>query len=182
MNSETKKDDDALASEFRSKLGSRLRFIEKEFKNREEAADAAGVAKSSFQRWVEARSDPSFEGLSRLCAATGFSLDWLATGEGPMRIDEAPPVPAIPPPTAALPVDEALMGRLLEGIVLLYKELGQHISPMNMGQLQTRLYNEIIADTDGPDEYPGAVKARLGQLRRELHAAAAGQTSSKRSA
>ena len=39
-----------------------------------------GVAKSSFQRWVEGRSDPSFEGLSRLAEATGTSLDWLARG------------------------------------------------------------------------------------------------------
>ena len=145
-------------------------------------AKQVGIPSSTFARvWTE-KTIPKSEHLCRIAEYAGVTLDWLIAGKGPMRIDEAPPVPAIPLPTAAPPVDEALMGRLLEGIVLLYKELGQHISPMNMGQLQTRLYNEIIADTDGPDEYPGAVKARLGQLRRELHAAAAGQTSSKRSA
>lgn len=34
------------------------------------------------------RSDPSFEGLARLSAKTGVSLDWVATGEGPMRRGE----------------------------------------------------------------------------------------------
>ena len=66
-------------------IGTRLRAIESVFPNRARAAAAAGVAKSTFQSWVTGERDPSFIALARLCAATGFSLDWLATGEGPMR-------------------------------------------------------------------------------------------------
>lgn len=75
-------------SSFRDEVGSRLREIENEFKNREEAAKAAGVSKSAFQAWVLGKADPSFEGLSRLAKATGYLLDWIATGEGPKSLGE----------------------------------------------------------------------------------------------
>lgn len=67
---------------FREELGTRLRKLESGFANREEAARAAGVAKSTLQRWIEGKSDPSFEGLVRLAAAAGVSVEWLATGQG----------------------------------------------------------------------------------------------------
>lgn len=64
----------------RTDLGTRLRELEKRFRNRAEAASAAGVARSTFQNWVEGKSDPSFEGLARCAVAAGVSLDWLAYG------------------------------------------------------------------------------------------------------
>ncbi len=66
-------------------IGTRLRAIEAVFPNRAKAAAAAGVAKSTFQSWLTGERDPSFIALARLCAATGFSLDWVATGNGPVR-------------------------------------------------------------------------------------------------
>jgi len=66
-------------------VGGRLRKLEKRFPNRSEAAATAGVAKSTFQNWVEGKSDPSFAGLTKFASAVDVSLDWLATGEGPMH-------------------------------------------------------------------------------------------------
>lgn len=64
-----------------STIGDRLREVERtHFRNRAEAAKAAGVAKSTFQNWVEGKSDPSFSGLARLAEEADFSLDWLAFG------------------------------------------------------------------------------------------------------
>lgn len=71
---------EAPLSAFHVELSTRLRELEKRFVNRDAAANAAGVAKSTFQRWVEGKSDPSFEGLARLANHTGMSLDWLAGG------------------------------------------------------------------------------------------------------
>lgn len=68
---------------FRSEVGNRLRELEKEFDNREAAAKAAGVAKSTLQSWIEGKSDPSFMGLVRLCRATGRDINWIATGSPP---------------------------------------------------------------------------------------------------
>ena len=68
---------------FRLDVGTRLREVEKRFKNRAAAAEAAGVAKSTLQNWVEGKTDPSFEGLVRLSDAAGVSVEWLATGHSP---------------------------------------------------------------------------------------------------
>lgn len=77
---------------FRGELGKRLRELEKQFKNREAAAKAALVAKSTFQNWVEGKADPSFEGLANFARKTGVSLDWLAgRGGEPQESQEAPP-------------------------------------------------------------------------------------------
>lgn len=70
----------STAQSFRSQVGNRLRALEKKFSNRAAAAKAAGVAKSTLQSWVEGKADPSFEGLTRLAAAAGVSMEWLANG------------------------------------------------------------------------------------------------------
>lgn len=63
------------------RIGDRLREVERtHFRNRSEAAQAAGVAKSTFQNWIEGKSDPSFSGLARLAEQAEISLDWLAYG------------------------------------------------------------------------------------------------------
>lgn len=72
------------ASEFMNEVGNRLRIVESRFKNRADVAYKAGVSKSTFQRWVEGKADPSFKALAKLADVTGFSLDWLATGLGDM--------------------------------------------------------------------------------------------------
>jgi transcriptional regulator with XRE-family HTH domain len=59
-------------------VGQRLRELESRFRNRAQAAEVAGVSKSTFQNWVDGRSDPSFEGLFRLSKLTEVSLDWIA--------------------------------------------------------------------------------------------------------
>lgn len=69
---------------FRHGVGIRLREAEKRFKNRADAAKAAGVAKSTLQNWIEGKTDPSFEGIVRLAQAANISVAWLATGEDEM--------------------------------------------------------------------------------------------------
>lgn len=75
---------------FRSEVGTRLREVENRFKNRAEAAAAAGVAKSTLQNWIEGKADPSFEGLVKLAEASGVSIEWLAKGGGARKpsVDE----------------------------------------------------------------------------------------------
>lgn len=66
-------------------IGKRLREVEVEFPNRAAAAAAAGVSKSSFQRWLAGDSDISAEGLARFAHTTGYSLEWLAFGIEPKK-------------------------------------------------------------------------------------------------
>ena len=64
----------------------RLAVVGKLFNNLATAAAAAGVAKSTFQRWL-AGHDPSFSGIVRLCKSAQVSLEWLATGRGDMHLN-----------------------------------------------------------------------------------------------
>ncbi len=65
---------------FRTGLARRLRVLEQQFKNRTEAAKAAGVSKTAYQNWVEAKSAPNIEPLAKLAIATNTPLDWIAFG------------------------------------------------------------------------------------------------------
>lgn len=149
---------------FRDEVGKRLREVEKRFRNRDEAAKAAGVAKSTFQRWVEGKADPSFEGLAKLALATDISLDWLASGRGASTDERAAPA------EAAVPLDEDLLGRVFEGIRGVYKEQGGRISDRDAGILAARFYADLVASCDDPDERRGGLKAMLQQLRRDIRA------------
>jgi hypothetical protein len=163
-------------------LGTRISATIDELGGLRAAAPHAGASEDTLANWRDGKARPSFFGILGLANAAKIRIEWLASGSGPMRIDEAPPAPAALPPTAAPPLDEALMGRLVDGITAVYKELGQVVAPVHLGMMAARLHNDIAAIADGPEDYPGAVKMRLAQLRRELQAAAVGQTSSKRSA
>lgn len=65
--------------------------------NQMQAALVAGVSISTLQRYIRGEVDPSLEGMMRLAKQADASLDWLATGEGPMRPTDgpAPPLAAI---------------------------------------------------------------------------------------
>ena len=76
-------DTSPLGVRIRAEIGERLRDVEKEFPNRTAAAEAAGVSKSTFQRWVDAQTDITIDALIKLAAATDYSAEWLAFGRGP---------------------------------------------------------------------------------------------------
>lgn len=122
--------------------------------------------------------DPPFSVLARLASVAGVSLEWLATGEGPMRRDQAPPDPAArpadqaranaPPPA----IDGDFFGLVLEGVKATYADVNARIDDRQAGKTAARIYDDIIAATaDDPDPGPGrraALNMGLAQLRRDL--------------
>lgn len=165
-NSENGREGGSPLPSFEAEVGSRLRLVESEFRNREEAAKTAGVAKSTFQRWVEGKADPSFRGLARLAAATGVSLNWLATGEGPMRFDQA----AAGTSMAAPVIDTKLMGRIAEGVVSVYKAENAGLPPQFLGQRVGQIYAALVIAHADPEDRLIALGQALEQLRQELRA------------
>jgi len=65
---------------FLIEIGPRIRELEKEYKNRAEAAESIGVGKSTLQAWSDGQRDPSFRAMASFCQQMGRSLDWLAFG------------------------------------------------------------------------------------------------------
>ncbi|WP_088699682.1 helix-turn-helix domain-containing protein [Halomonas campaniensis] len=50
-------------------------------------AEIAGVSTSVLSKWRRGESDPSRSRLIKMASAAGISLEWLATGEGPMVVE-----------------------------------------------------------------------------------------------
>lgn len=67
----------------------RLAAVVRLFASRAEAAAAAGVSPDQLRRYLLGRSAASFRSMTALTVACGVNLDWLATGRGPMLLDQA---------------------------------------------------------------------------------------------
>lgn len=70
-------------------IAARIREATKVIGTQVAAAKAAGVSPRQVRSYVSARSKPDADVLVRLADAAGFTLEWLVTGEGPKRRDEA---------------------------------------------------------------------------------------------
>lgn len=97
-------------------LATRVAAIIDSFSSRKSAAEAAGVSEDVVYDYVKARALPPLPALVNWAKATGFSLDWLATGQGPMRLDYGLTAQQLPPSTA---VSVAERDELPEGFLLL---------------------------------------------------------------
>lgn len=58
------------------------------------AGQIAGVSDEAIGRWRKGPVKPPFAGVIALCRAAKFSVEWMATGEGPRRLQ---PEGALPP-------------------------------------------------------------------------------------
>lgn len=129
---------------FRRELGERLRQVEGRFRNREEAARAAGVSKTTLLRWVHGGADASFEGLARLADKTGYSLDWLATGQEPKRRGEAPAAPPAAAPVPAGALDRELLAGVVREVDAWLEATRQRIPPEKKGEVLLYIYDMML--------------------------------------
>ncbi|MBU4566005.1 MAG: helix-turn-helix transcriptional regulator [Desulfarculus sp.] len=68
-----------------SDFSSRLRVVLSEFKSTYAFAKKAGVSQGGMQKWIKGQSEPGRDKLIALSEAANVRLEWLATGQGPMR-------------------------------------------------------------------------------------------------
>jgi hypothetical protein len=85
-------DKSALGTEsdiaFSPGIGKRIAEIAKCVGSRVKAAEIAEVSQASFQRYISEQSMPPFDAVAKLCLKSGVSLEWLATGDGEMRVQD----------------------------------------------------------------------------------------------
>lgn len=74
-------------------IGTRISEISEMMGGRKKAAQSAGVALSTFHRWLAGDSVPALDSIARLAQSAGVSLDWVATGEGPMQLSKSAAIP-----------------------------------------------------------------------------------------
>ncbi|MBB4287408.1 helix-turn-helix domain-containing protein [Roseospira goensis] len=187
----------------------RLNLILADEKSSTAFARRAGLSQSGFRR-IEKGGEPGLQSLLSIAQAAGVSIEWLATGEGPMRRDPAPaqgqaqeraqdqprgqaatdaataPPESRPAPPAPPALDGRLLGMCFEGIKRTYKEANARIDDRSAGIMAARLYEDVLAATaDDPDPEPArraALRMGLQHLRRDLQTPASPAASSKHSA
>lgn len=71
----------------------RLRVVADALGTRREAAETGGVSLDAIIRYLRGENQPSFAIVARLCDASGFSMHWLASGIGPMRLADRQDTP-----------------------------------------------------------------------------------------
>ncbi len=130
-----------------------------------------GLSPTAVAQYLSGKSEPTRPSIIALAKGADVSVEWLATGRDQIR--PSPPLPIlsdISPPPIPMVADPQLMGRLTDGIFAVYKDMSQAITPMHLGQKAAEMMNEILAASDGPEDYAGMVKLRLAQLRQQLGA------------
>ena len=125
--------DHTVSEENRKLFAERLKLAMKGRYTQETLAEAIGASLSGVKKWLSGASDPGWSSVVAAASACNVSLDWLATGTGEMRPTETTPS------SAAEPIDEILMGRVVEGISVVYKEMGARISSRDLGIAAARM-------------------------------------------
>ena len=124
----------------------RLAIVEEKFATRKEAAAAAKIAQSTFQRWAEGKAVPNFHGVASLAKAAGVSLDWLAFGVG-QAPDGTMAVSA-----AQCGADEAVMTEIYLKIQELVQGHSHTLSPEQHIAFTCNVYNKVMGKPDDRNE------------------------------
>ncbi len=136
-----------------SGIGTRISEAASKVGTRKSAAIAAGVSSDTLQRYISEGVKPSFEPLVGLARAAGVSLEWLATGEEPLRN------PVHEPP-ADHQVSESEFDKILEkvenAVVIIesaLKKRGASMSPEKKGKLAAMCVDYLydLPEDEKPD-------------------------------
>jgi len=123
-------------------IGTRIGAVADILGTRKDAADIGGVSPDTLQRYIRDSTEQSFKPIARMALSAGVSLEWIATGKGPMMVADKASQGA-----AAAP---ALNKGLFVEIVTLVEEAVANratpISPEKKGELVAYLYDEFNQD------------------------------------
>ncbi|MGO1078291.1 helix-turn-helix domain-containing protein [Inquilinus sp. CA228] len=146
-------------------VGDRLRTAMKAAKvTGEMLSEQIDLSLSGIRKWTSGQTDPGFSHMARAAEALDLSLDWLATGEGPMWRRERPwaaDQPLYQPNDRARPAhlheapagygwDPKLMRESIETIAELLDDLDREADPAALGDFIFELYElEMERKQDG---------------------------------
>lgn len=156
-------------------------------------AKEAGLNEGSIRGYLRGGL-PAIDKAKAMADAAGVSLEWLASGVGPMRLFNGEPTggPAEPGPGDApidqygsrinlggpisieaetphvAAADEDLMSKIGELVANVHREMGVSLPPSQLFRLAARKHNEVMAARPGEGELPVMIKLLETQLRAEL--------------
>lgn len=157
-------------------LGNRKAFAERlkvaiaqAGRTQEVLASDVGLSLSGFRKWLYGDTEPQMSGLVRAADALGVTIEWLATGVGPMRPGEAAPAPEPAAPADTITIDPVLFGRCLDAINKLFQELNIKAPSTTLGEEAALIYQDVAASgLASLEEQLVAIRALIAQRRRAL--------------
>lgn len=84
-----------------SGIGTRISAVADLYGDRKSAAAAGGISTDQLARYMRGDNQPPFIVMAKMAAQVGVSLEWIATGQGPMKKGEVAPAQ----PAAKISVD-----------------------------------------------------------------------------
>ncbi len=69
-------------------IAGRLKIAAKEAGGADQLADKSGIARRTLGNYLSGRNEPKASGLVAISRASGFAVEWLATGEGEPQADQ----------------------------------------------------------------------------------------------
>ncbi|WP_321367656.1 helix-turn-helix transcriptional regulator [uncultured Desulfuromusa sp.] len=120
----------------------RVEFLIKLFGSAEKLAKETGISARMIGKYKSGDSVPGMDALISISKASGYSIDWLATGHGPKRhvenvCEEESPY--------GLGWNKTLMTEIVEAIEEACISMGAKLIPSEKSRVITRLY-EIYAE------------------------------------
>jgi len=73
-----------------SGIGGRITAIADRVGGKKELARSVGLSESQLHRIIAGESQAKIEIIALIARIGGVTIDWLATGKGPMRLEDAP--------------------------------------------------------------------------------------------
>lgn len=129
-------------------------------------SEKIGGGKGTWQN-IEAGNNPPNGTTLLAIAGLGFNPGWILTGIGPMRLSDTP-IGRESVGQSESAIDRELMGRVVDAISRLYRDLAISLSPVDLGRLSAEKYEEIAAASLDQAERMAMVKLMAVQLRKEL--------------
>jgi len=117
------------------------------------AAKGGSVSPGMIGQYIAGHSEPSLSRLVAMAEAGNVRLEWLATGEGPMRPGEAPAPPISP-------VDTHLLTDCIAALEMALARTGRQLAPEKKAEVIVLLY-EDFAERGSIDEERVARVLRL---------------------
>ncbi|HEX3982400.1 MAG TPA: helix-turn-helix domain-containing protein [Acidisoma sp.] len=107
-------------------------------------ADRARVPLSSLRHYLTAHDMPT-HALIAFAEACKVSLEWLATGKGPMRPGDRPaPEPPPPVPDLATTLDMGILADCIEAAFERLSRPGRPVPWLSVARVTALIYNEMV--------------------------------------
>lgn len=132
---------DAENPEILGGMASRVRDCAKMVGSGDALAQNAAIPRRTLETYLAGNAEPKLRRAARIARAAGVRLEWLATGEGPMRVTEAGEQAAGYKRVA--PLDAGALQDVVQVVEEFLQERGLVLEPSKKAELLVLIYEDV---------------------------------------